>query len=397
MATATTVQALANDLSANLSTLTSQNKDDVALRKDTISKAKRLVKELYDPIDYTMDQMQKMMELVCVRAVIEMKALQAIPSEGTASLDDIATSTGAQKALLERLLRMLVGSRLLVQTADGRYAHTRISESFTGFPGEVFGMGHDEIFAPMAKLPQYFEAEGGFFEPTSSKHNPYSWSHGMNGKNVWDIMGQWPKRVERFQRCMVGITEKDPLTGFYDFGKLDIEGDRTIFVDVGGSQGQTIRAVLEAHPNIDPSRVVLQDQPDVIAIAKSSDYLPASVNKMAHDFFTPQPVKNARAYYMRRVTHDWSDADVEIMFKHIANAMAPDSKLLVSDVVLPSRIENDAHAFFAWNDIGMMVMGGKERTKELFEELLGKAGLKLDHIYHVEAGNRPAIVEASLK
>lgn len=31
------------------------------------------------------------------------------------------------------------------------------------------------------------------------------------------------------------------------------------------------------------------------------------VEMMAHDFFTPQPVQNAKYYYLRTVLHDWAD------------------------------------------------------------------------------------------
>jgi hypothetical protein len=69
--------------------------------------------------------------------------------------------------------------------------------------------------------------------------------------------------------------------------------DRTLLVDVGGSRGQTIHAIVQANPGIDIKRCVLQDFAEVV-----SNALPEieGCKIMSHDFWTEQPVKGVYAY-----------------------------------------------------------------------------------------------------
>jgi hypothetical protein len=52
----------------------------------------------------------------------------------------------------------------------------------------------------------------------------------------------------------------------------------------------------------------------------------------AHNFWTPQPVKDADVYFIRFCLHDYSDDDA---VKNIISAMKHGAKLVVMDTVLP--------------------------------------------------------------
>lgn len=71
-----------------------------------------------------------------------------------------------------------------------------------------------------------------------------------------------------------------------------VPDDAALVVDVGGSYGDVLQMILEACPRIPAGRMVLQDRVSVIEEVKKLD-TPAlrGVRKMAHDFFTPQPLK----------------------------------------------------------------------------------------------------------
>jgi O-methyltransferase domain len=144
----------------------------------------------------------------------------------------------------------------------------------------------------MVVFDDYLKMTGKPTEPDDVTKNPYTWRHGQDGKSVWEIMAQYPERIQTFQE---GLAEQEtdlPTVGYYDFSKLktDEEG-RMELVDVGGGQGQCLKQILQAHPDLSPSKVVLQDTPDVINIAKASGTLPDAVVKMEHDFYAEQPVK----------------------------------------------------------------------------------------------------------
>jgi hypothetical protein len=59
-----------------------------------------------------------------------------------------------------------------------------------------------------------------------------------------------------------------------------------LLVDIGGNIGHDIENFRQVYPDT-AARLYLQDLPGVIANSKC----PEPVNKMAHDFFTPQPIK----------------------------------------------------------------------------------------------------------
>ncbi|KAL8809107.1 MAG: hypothetical protein Q9200_003712 [Gallowayella weberi] len=91
-----------------------------------------------------------------------------------------------------------------------------------------------------------------------------------------------------------------------------------IFVDIGGNIGHDLERFRLAHPEL-ADRLVLQDRLDVVVSSKCPD----PVQKMGYDFFTPQPIQGARAYYMHGVLHDWSDEPARKILEMLKPAMAP--------------------------------------------------------------------------
>jgi hypothetical protein len=129
-------------------------------------------------------------------------------------------------------------------------------------------------------------------EPDDAAHNPYTWSSGQDGKPVWAIMAQDPERIQNFQIGLSGLDAAIPVVGHFDFSQLATEEEgRVELVDVGGGNGACLKQILDKHPQIQAKKCILQDNPDVIKIAKSSGNLPADLVLMEHDFRTEQPVK----------------------------------------------------------------------------------------------------------
>lgn len=49
----------------------------------------------------------------------------------------------------------------------------------------------------------------------------------------------------------------------------------------------------------------------------------------AHDFFSPQPVKNAAVYFLRHIIHDWPDKDAKKILDSLRTAAGAHSKLII--------------------------------------------------------------------
>jgi hypothetical protein len=76
--------------------------------------------------------------------------------------------------------------------------------------------------------------------------------------------------------------------------------------------------------------------------------------------------------------------------------MGPTSRLLIGEVVLPSRVPVGGEMTGYWKDVVMLAIGGKERSEKEYGEILAKAGLRLVKVWPFEIGEQ-AVVEARLK
>jgi hypothetical protein len=149
---------------------------------------------------------------------------------------------------------------------------------------------YDNSHLSLDRFHEYLAARGSLTEPDDPTFNPYTWRFKQDGKVVWEIMAQDPKRLKSFQMGLANMEASVPIVGFYDFGKLETSDDRSILVDVG------------AHPNLasKPEKFVLQDLPEQIALARAAGRLPEKVVKMEHDFYTEQPVKGQSSHLLLR-------------------------------------------------------------------------------------------------
>lgn len=195
-------------------------------------------------------------------------------------------------------------------------------------------------------------------------------AHAMSGRRAgclpWMDTGFYPVR-ERL------------ITGFDDVVR-DGESAETkspFLVDVGSSHGHQLVEFQKYFPD-HPGTLILHDLEAVIAQANlklgasdsasdsdtelrygaavpgSTNFVPGStIHAMPHDFFTRQPVRHARAYYIHACLHDWPDVQRRVILGHIRDAMRPDySKLLINEVVLPDT--GGAHWEFTGLDLLMI-------------------------------------------
>ncbi|KAJ8501504.1 hypothetical protein ONZ45_g12131 [Pleurotus djamor] len=131
----------------------------------------------------------------------------------------------------------------------------------------------------------------------------------------------------------------------------------TVVVDVGGGLGHTTMNIAEGHTHL---KFIVQDRPAVIEQAKQhweaafpdrlkdrSVQLQGNLcdllyNKslirrtnVAHDFFTPQIVKNPGVYICRMVCHDYGKTKATQILSHLRNSAIADTKLLLIEQVVP--------------------------------------------------------------
>ena len=107
--------------------------------------------------------------------------------------------------------------------------------------------------------------------------------------------------------------------------------------------------------------------------------LQGRVTFMQHDFFTPQPIHDAGAFFIRQCIHNYNDKDSARILSGFVPALEQcdsGTPLLINDTVLPlpgvkTRFEEHS---FRQVDMAMLVgYGAKQRTEREFLKLLKNA------------------------
>jgi hypothetical protein len=157
----------------------------------------------------------------------------------------------------------------------------------------------------------------------------------------------------------------------YDFSTAKL------VVDVGGGGGLLLTEILKANAH---ARGILFDLPATVEDARAfvaSSGVGDRCELVSGDFFkavTP----GADVYLLKSILHDWYDKEATAILKTIRAAVRPDSVLLVIERILEGPNEG---AIAKFGDLNMMVAaGGRERTREEWEELFASAGWRLDEV-----------------
>lgn len=137
------------------------------------------------------------------------------------------------------------------------------------------------------KMPEFF-AQTGYSNPSDQKDGVFQYAKGFKG-TLYDFLNTHPRENESFNHAMGGIfAQQATWVSIYPHETLvnSATDGSPILVDVAGGLGQDVEHFRAHYPHL-ADRLFLQDLPHVIALSKCPD----PVHKMAHDFFTPQPVK----------------------------------------------------------------------------------------------------------
>jgi len=192
------------------------------------------------------------------------------------------------------------------------------------------------------------------------------------GAPPFEYLTSHPDEGKIFDRMMTDIhgDETEPMVETYDFSAYDT------IVDIGGGNGEVISAILNKNPG---SKGVLFDLPDVVNRAMENINAAGLSERcrLASGNFFESVTEGGDAYVMRHIIHDWNDDDAVTILSNCKKAMNPGGKVLVVEAVIQPG--NDPSPF-KFLDLTMLLIGGKERTKEQFENIFNRAGLKLNRI-----------------
>jgi hypothetical protein len=262
---------------------------------------------------------------------------------------DVATEVGADYDSLLRLLRYLASLGVLegrdfqptemglLLCTDRQYSLRHLALLYGGAIYQSFGaLGHAVRTGSEAFDYIFGEHHFDYF----AKHPEMGFNQAMASSA--SIFGQ--------------------IADVYDFST------KQVVVDIGGGNGELLHQVLDAAPHLEG---ILFERADVIGSVKARE----RCTYVGGDFTTDNIPDGGDVYLLSRVLHDWDDQQCRDILKRCGESMRRDANLLIVERLLPEDFSPSLA--FAW-DIHMLCnVGGRERTRTHYEQLLADTGFTL--------------------
>lgn len=292
------------------------------------------------------------------------------------SPQDLSNECKVNADALMRILRFLASHGIFKADAQGAISNTPRSDLLRSTQGslrdQVRSSWQDVIWDTYRQLAETLRTG----EPAFDK---------AFGMPFFEYLGARPEIGSRFDASMalMSMPENAALAAAYPF--------RGTVVDVGGGRGGLIAAILRVHREVSgvlfDQASVLKDA-EMLLVADHADRCRLS----AGDFFTSVPA-DGDVYVLKRILHDWSDAEALRILRACRDSMPGDARILVIDALLSTGNAPDPNKML---DVGIMALTkGRERTAEEFQRLFDAAGLNLLRIIPPMAPSAMSMVEGS--
>ena len=282
-------------------------------------------------------------------------------ASGPKTIAELASESGTHPPTLERLLRALSTLEMFAPASDGRFRNTPLSEMLRSDHPQSQREGALFLPARFLWLPI-----GELFESVRTGEPAF---RRIFGQPFFEYLAAHPADAAAFNNAMTqGIAWTTPaLLEAYDFSRFEQ------LVDVGGGEGALLRDILVATPRL---HGVLFDLPQVVARASEilTGDIAARCQIVGGNFFDAIP-KDADAYLLKGVIHDWPDDDAARILRNTRRAIRPDGTLLLIEGIVDSTARP-----VGLMELLMLVIGGRERSEAEFRSLLGSVDFSLARI-----------------
>lgn len=307
----------------------------------------------------------------------EMSLADKFSGDEPRSAADLAAEYGMRHREFYRYLRALTGLGLLSSAGGDGFRLTDLGAALkTGAPGAA----RSAVIALIGDMvkPAWKHFDHGLLTGDTG----FEKAHGMG---LFQYLQQNPGMAQFFSETMVGFHGREPpaVAEAYDFSRFGS------LVDVGGASGNMLGHVLSRHPQV---RGVLYDLPHVVVDAPpllESFGVADRVTIEGGSFFESVPAGHD-AYLLSHIVHDWDDGENAAILSNVREAMSPDGKLLIVEMVLPEG--DEPHMGKMLDMMMMLVPGGEERTASEYAALLEPNGFRVTRV--LPTASPVSVVEA---
>jgi hypothetical protein len=271
---------------------------------------------------------------------------------------DIAAESGLDADKVFRVLRFLAAQQVIDCDEMERFSHTARSRLL------------QEHMSGLQFMREAMGAAQGLSQCLTTGRPAFECSFGMP---VFEYLARHPGTTRYFADLMSRTTA---VMEAFVFANHRFE-PFTLAVDVGGSHGRLMLALLTNYPD---ARGIVFDLPQTAEQAAAivlESPVAARVTVRGGNFFEAVPA-GGDLYLLKQILHDWDDDECVRILRSIRAAIPDHGRLALIEFLLPEAPEH--HPGFAM-DIHMMVLStGRERTRSEYTALLRTAGFRLERV-----------------
>ncbi|KAH8755970.1 S-adenosyl-L-methionine-dependent methyltransferase [Hyaloscypha sp. PMI_1271] len=343
---------------------------------------------LEEPYDIITRWLEAMAAASARFLLIQTGSLQRLPADGSSiSAKELAKAANVDISAITRAFRVILPDGIATETSPDKYAHNLLSQVLQPEALGAFFLICMDTQKAWIELPEYFKKHQPE-ELYDLKKSPFAFAFGKEGLTYYEVLNEDVVKRNIWNKTMQQMEANMPILGMFPFATLkdqvEKEPERSFIVD----------RLKQSALSSSGGKVILQDLPSVIDSLKSEN-LPG-IEPTVHDIFTPQPVKNAHVYFLRRLLHDFYNPVCLDILKNIVPAMGPDSRLIICDMIVPEMVEVGGPLQLYWLDFSLLLLGGKEKTLTEITDLFNEVGLELVKAYPSGVGTT-SMLETRLK
>jgi hypothetical protein len=297
---------------------------------------------------------------------------------------ELAAKTGTHSFSLYRLLRALASFEIFAEDETGKFSLTpRGALLQKNIPGSL------RAYGIVQGQEWHWQMWGGIMHSVKTGEPVFDRIYGIDFNEYYK---SHPEAAEVFDAAMVGVLGIADLAiaESYDFSSFELVVD----VAMGGQgDGKLIAHVLKQYPTLQGIYFDLVDRIMNVANYINKQGLAQRCEVEDGDVLTKIPA-GGDLYIIKNLIHDYDDDSAIQILQECHQAIAPDGKILVIEMLVSPENEMSLAKIV---DVEAMIMtaGAKERTEEEYKDLFDRAGFQLTRI--IPTRSPMSILEGMIK
>ncbi|KAK5709525.1 hypothetical protein LTR17_019679 [Elasticomyces elasticus] len=308
--------------------------------------------------------------------------------ERSCAVGDLAAAVDADDTLLYRVLRKLFTLKIVTEDPDGTYGVTDVVRWLATDAAESdVRRSKTTSLAISESLPDILQRQRAQLDSGTSSTTNASLAPNPLQSPRDDVVSDFVTLMRTRRQMRKSWMDVFPMPILRLSGR-DYGSGRINFVQIGKAwDGDQCLALRTRSPGV-LGNMVLQVPEAVVARTDQTRLAGYGVSVQVHDPSRVQPVIGAKAYYLKNFLHDLSDERCLIILQRLAAACAPDSFVLIDEMILQAGDSQQKNLQM------LSYLTAMERTRAQWEGLLTQAGLQLRRVYTYDAELGDSVIAA---